>query len=265
MNGKQLHDKVNSAMYTLIEEKGVASPAEVLMAIGVLSKENYERWRTGRVDYLERVCQINLSKLADVNREIRAFAKRTNLKASWTDYHRKTKKGDKIRLRFSKSGAENIERAYATSFVSQGKVQEAAARKDFRKRKDALTQTIAPCGLVCGLCSEASQCAGCRADAGCARADTCYQRKCCAERGIKGCWKCPDFPCGRDMFSPEHDIRLVAFVRCAKEDGPKALAAYLLRNQDNGILYHRDKRAHIGDYDGLGSEDAVLELLRKGK
>ena len=129
MNSKELHDKVNSVMYALIKEKGVASPVEVLMAIGVLSKENYERWRDGHVDYLERVCQINLSKLSDVNREMRAFAKKNNLKASWTDYHRKTKRGDKIRLRFSKSGAENIERAYATRFVSQLKVKKADEHK----------------------------------------------------------------------------------------------------------------------------------------
>ena len=164
------------------------------------------------------------------------------------------------------SGAENIERAYATHYVSQRKVQKAVERKDFRKRKKALAQTIAPCGLICGLCGEAPHCPGCRdADAGCVRVEVCYQRKCCATRGIKGCWKCPDFPCGQDMFSPEHDVRLVTFVRCAKEDGPKALAAYLLRNQDSGILYHRDKQAHTGDYDSLGSEEAVLELLRKGK
>ena len=67
------------------------------------------------------------------------------------------------------------------------------------------------------------------------------------------------------MFAPERDIRLRAFVRCAKEDGPKALAGYILYNQDNGILYHRDKKNHTGDYDGLDSEEAVLELLRKGK
>ena len=156
MNSKELHDKVNSAMYTLIRDKGVASPVEVLMAIGALSKENYERWRTGRVDYLERVCQINLSKLADVNREMRTFAKKANLKTSWTDYHRKSSKGNNVRLRFSKSGAENIERAYATHFVSQGKVQEAAERKDFHKRKDALAQTIAPCGLMLCLIIEYS-------------------------------------------------------------------------------------------------------------
>ena len=150
-------------------------------------------------------------------------------------------------------------------FESQRKVQEAAERHAFQKEKDALAQTIAPCGLICGLCSERDHCGGCRSENGCVRAAVCFQRKCCEDKGIKGCWKCPDFPCGQDMFSPEHDIRLQAFVRCAKEDGPKALAAYVLKNQDSDILYHRNKTAHTGDYDGLGDEVAVLELLRKGK
>jgi len=42
MNDKELHNKVTSSMYTLIKEKGNASPVEVLMDIGVLTKENYE-------------------------------------------------------------------------------------------------------------------------------------------------------------------------------------------------------------------------------
>lgn len=264
MNDRELCCKVHSAMYALIKEKGVASPAEVLIAIGVLSKENYENWRFGRIPYLERVCTMNLSKLATVSHEIRVYARKNNLKASWSDY-RKWGKGNAIRLRFSKSGDEKVEWAYATHYVSQNKVKEAQERKAFQKRKNEIAVTIAPCGLICGLCGEYSHCKGCRDDSGCERAAVCYQRKCCAEKGLKGCWKCPDFPCGQDMFSPEHDIRLKAFVHCAKEDGLKSLAGYILRNQVHGILYHRDKQNHTGDYDGLSHEDEVLELLRKGK
>jgi len=40
------------------------------------------------------------------------------LKPSWTGYS-SWGKGRKIRLRFSKSGDENIERAYATHFVTK--------------------------------------------------------------------------------------------------------------------------------------------------
>jgi hypothetical protein len=123
MNNKELHDKVHSAMYELIMTKGVASPVEVLMAIGVLSKEKYEEWRFGRISYLERVCQINLSKLSTVNHEIRVYAQKHNLKASWTDY-RKWGKGSRTKLRFSKNGGDQIERLYATHYVSREKSED---------------------------------------------------------------------------------------------------------------------------------------------
>ena len=128
-NDKALCGKVDSAMCTIIKEKGVASPAEVLIAVGVLSKADYENWRFGKVDYLERVCKVNLRKLSVINREIRAYATRSSLKPSWTDY-RKWGKGENIRLRFSKSGDANIERMYATHYVSQRKVEEAAGRRN---------------------------------------------------------------------------------------------------------------------------------------
>ena len=141
MNNEELRKKVHAAMYSLIKEKGVASPTEVLIAIGVLSKENYERWRMGKVDYLERVCQINLSKLSTINREIRAFAKKNNLKPSWTDY-RRWGKGQSTRLRFSKSGDENIERSYATHYISQQKVDVARQRRASSKNTDEPAKTI---------------------------------------------------------------------------------------------------------------------------
>jgi hypothetical protein len=108
-------------MYSLIKQKGIASPVEVLIEIGVLSKEDCERWRFGKVDYLERVCKINLSKLSTINHEIRVFARKNDLKPSWTYYKRWGCKGKKIQLRFSKSGGEQIERLYATHYISQRK------------------------------------------------------------------------------------------------------------------------------------------------
>jgi hypothetical protein len=129
MNDKELIGKVHSAVYSLTGSKGYAAPVDVLMAIGVLSKADYENWRNGRVDYLERVCKVNLKKLSAINREIRAYAKHQNLKASWTDY-RKWGKGENIRLHFSKSGDERIERLYATHYVSQAKVEAAKAKKE---------------------------------------------------------------------------------------------------------------------------------------
>jgi len=187
MNNIELRKKVDLAMYGLIKTNGVASPVELLMAIGVLSKEKYEDWRHGRIPYLERVCQINLGKLSTVNYEIRAFARKNNLKPSWSDY-RKWGKGNRTRLRFSKSGDDQIERMYATHYVSQQKVADAQERHEFQKRKNELAQTIAP----------------------------------------------------------------------------KGLAGYVLRNNDNNILYSKVDDNHVGSYDDLKSVDAVLKLLRHG-
>ena len=130
MNDKEIKHKTNQAMFALMNEKGVIAPVDVLMAIGVLSKPDYERWRRGDmrrgdIDYLERVCKINLGKLSTLLREMREFAGKNNLKPSWTFYKRwsggkvKRKSAQPEKLRFSKSGAENIERSYATHYISQ--------------------------------------------------------------------------------------------------------------------------------------------------
>jgi hypothetical protein len=94
MNGKELHGKITAAMYTLIKDKGSAAPVDVLMAAGVLSEADYENWRFGRIDYLERVCKINLGKLSAINRAIRVYAQKHKLKPSW---RRITENGAKAR------------------------------------------------------------------------------------------------------------------------------------------------------------------------
>jgi len=141
MNTKELKIKVNDAMYALIKEKGVASSVDVLLSIGVLSKEHYEDWRFGRVPFLERVCMASLSKLSAINREIRVFAQKNGLKPSWTDY-RQWGKGHSIRLRFSKSGNGRIEELYATHYVSQRKVAEVKDRRELRKDAEESALTI---------------------------------------------------------------------------------------------------------------------------
>lgn len=56
-------------------------------------------------------------------------------------------------------------------------------------------------------------------------------------------------------------VKIRAFITCIKEDGLERFSEYLLRNAENGIVYHRD--GIWGDYD-LDSEAAVLKLLRTG-
>jgi hypothetical protein len=131
MKNHELQVKVTSAMYKIIRDKGVVSPVEVLIEIGALSKEDYENWRFGRISYLERVCKMNLHKLSAVMHEIRVYAKKYKLKESWSAYNKRGK-SENTRLRFSKYGVEQIERSYATHYVSIGKIEEAQTQCEFQ-------------------------------------------------------------------------------------------------------------------------------------
>lgn len=118
MNNGEIIGKIHNSMYQQLKKSGVAAPVQVLVDVGVLSPEDLERWRFGKVDYLERVCKVNLHKLGFIMKEVRAYARKNNLKASWTFYKQWGGKKPAAKLRFSKSGDENIERGYATHYVS---------------------------------------------------------------------------------------------------------------------------------------------------
>ena len=83
MNNGELAGKVHSAVYHQCRSRGFAAPVDVLMDVGYLSRQDYENWRYGRVDYLERVCKANLSKLSLVMREMRSYAAKAGLKPSF--------------------------------------------------------------------------------------------------------------------------------------------------------------------------------------
>lgn len=127
MNEKELIGKVHSAVYHQCEERGYAAPVDVLMDIGVLPKDKYEDWRFGRVPYLEQACNINLHKLSFILGQIRSYANKRGYKPSFTYYKQwgaKKKKGVRqtVPLRFSKSGAPEIEGVYATHYVDEKQI-----------------------------------------------------------------------------------------------------------------------------------------------
>ena len=137
MNNQELTAKVHSAMYVQCRKRGYAAPVDVLMDLGVLPKQKYEDWRFGKVDYLERVCNVNLHKLSTIMHEMRVYAKKVGLKPSFCYYKRwgVKKKGGQghkpvIPLRFSKSGAPEIERAYATHFVDSRQIAKLKEQKN---------------------------------------------------------------------------------------------------------------------------------------
>ena len=139
MNNRELAGKVHSAVYLQCRSRGFAAPVDVLMEVGYLSKQDYENWWYGRVDYLERVCKANLSKLSLVMREMRSYAAKAGLKPSFCYYKRwgtkkKNGQGRKpvIPLRFSKSGDPEIERRYATHFVDLKRTAQLKAERTAR-------------------------------------------------------------------------------------------------------------------------------------
>ena len=123
-----VHDFHNDPMFRRIEcvvaellTKGnVVAPVDVLVGMGLLRPEHLDNWRRGRVPYLERVINCNLTRLSRLLRILRFHAHDLNLKPSQTVYKRYGK-GPKLRLRFSKTGDAGLEAAYATHFVWPGK------------------------------------------------------------------------------------------------------------------------------------------------
>lgn len=119
MNREQIKKKVTVSLNQQLHTKGYITTVDTLLDIGVLSKQNYDLWRKGNVDYLERVCTCNLSQLSFIAHLIRSYAVSNELKKSMTVYMSYGK--NKHKLRFSKSNQKSIEDNYASHYVKQEK------------------------------------------------------------------------------------------------------------------------------------------------
>ena len=116
MNRKDLHKKVMIVSTELVKEKGYISFVDVFIKLGYLDVKDYELWRMKKIPYLEKAIKINLGKINFIMKTIRKNSFNGKLNQIWTGY-KSWGKGNKIFLRFSKSGEENIEKLYATHFV----------------------------------------------------------------------------------------------------------------------------------------------------
>lgn len=123
MNNIELEKKVKSLVNSLRHEKGLVCAVDVILRLEYISKKDFEDWRFGRIDYFEKVCNVNLSKLTLINKTIKRTATDLKLDKSWTGYNQYGK-GVKRRLRFSKSGNENIEKTYATHYIDKKRINE---------------------------------------------------------------------------------------------------------------------------------------------
>jgi len=137
MNQQQLEKKLSSVTSELLREKGYICFPDVFIKLDYLTQADYEKWRRKRVPCLERVIKVNLSKINFIMRTVQRTSKNGGLKPSWTGY-KSWGKGEKTWLRFSKSGKDAIEKAYATHFLA----------KVVKNKKNNQTQSNAEKGLV---------------------------------------------------------------------------------------------------------------------
>ena len=115
-----LFPRVERAVAGLLANGMVVAQVQVLVAMGLLPPEKLEDWRRGRVPYLERVINCNLTRLSRLLRILRFHAHDLKLAPSMTAYMR-WGKGPKHPLRFTKTGDPGVEEAYARHFVWPGK------------------------------------------------------------------------------------------------------------------------------------------------
>ena len=108
MNTIALEKKVKQIVYALVYEKGYVCSIDILFKLEYLTRQDYESWRFGKVDYLEKVCKTNLNKLSFINQTIRKTSDELKLERSWIGYH-KYGKGPSRKLIFSKSKDNKIE------------------------------------------------------------------------------------------------------------------------------------------------------------
>ena len=85
---------------------------------------------------------------------------------------------------------------------------------------DELVNTIAYCGLICGVCKNVEKgCPGCRNGGG---ANDCYQRNCCLEKEFDGCWQCERSPCDKGFFDASDEAwsgLCRGLIQCIKDKG----------------------------------------------
>jgi hypothetical protein len=118
---------------------------------------------------------------------------------------------------------------------------------------------FAYCGLACCVCQD-EKCAGCRNYA-CTGKEWCKNFNCCKQKGLKGCWECPDFPCSGSMLDKP---RVRAFAKFISQYGEQKLMECLETNEKAGIAYHYDGQL-VGDYDKFQTEEEIINFILHGK
>ena len=135
--GDRYYPRIVQTVHEILERgDDVVTPVEVFIGMGFLLRKSFEDWRFGRVPYLEKVLQCNLSRISRILRILRMHAHDLDLRPSLTVYM-KWGRGSRTRLRFSKTGEPKLEEAYALHFFRQ-------KRKDYNARNPETYKTSPP-------------------------------------------------------------------------------------------------------------------------
>jgi hypothetical protein len=89
-----LEGRVVRAAENALSRQQYVSAIDVLCGMGLLYFSQVDSWRKGRIDFLERVIQGNLSKISSSMAIFRRWALKKGLKPSETGYVRRTPEWD---------------------------------------------------------------------------------------------------------------------------------------------------------------------------
>ncbi len=105
---KNLMARVERAVAAILQRDGHLTYPALLCELGVLTRNDLEAWRAGRVPSLEHVVRMNLTRLARIQTAVRRIARARNLKRTIT--------GPKRGRRYSKTGHPFVEEEYAAYY-----------------------------------------------------------------------------------------------------------------------------------------------------
>lgn len=115
----KLYPRVERAVEKILAKDKVVAPVDMLVQMRLLEPTHLEDWRRGRVPYLEKIIDANLTRLSRLLRILRFHTHDLKIVPSVTAYMRRGK-GPKQRLRFTKTGDPKPGEAYARHFVWPG-------------------------------------------------------------------------------------------------------------------------------------------------
>ncbi len=127
MNNKELTDKVHAKVSQRLYKEGVVSILDILMDLDYLKSDMYRLWKDGKVEYLEKVCHTNLSKLTLIGNEIRKHCLNKGCKELRKEY--RANKNKRL-LRFSKSGDYKAERVYSACYIDTNRITQLKKQKE---------------------------------------------------------------------------------------------------------------------------------------